>query len=103
MTTTPKHDAPSGFDGLLLVDKPAGMTSFDVVARVRRALRIKRVGHTGTLDPLATGLMGILVGRATRLSPYIRPQINVTKPDSGSVWSVTLTIAKARSRRTLQK
>ena len=71
MTTTPKHDAPSGFDGLLLVDKPAGMTSFDVVARVRRALRIKRVGHTGTLDPLATGLMGILVGRATRLSPYI--------------------------------
>ncbi|MGC6417225.1 MAG: tRNA pseudouridine(55) synthase TruB [Bradymonadia bacterium] len=71
MTTTPKHHATPGFDGLLLIDKPAGMTSFDVVARVRRALRIKRVGHTGTLDPLATGLMGVLVGRATRLSPYI--------------------------------
>ena len=57
--------------GLLLVDKPAGMTSHDVVAVVRRATRSKRVGHTGTLDPFATGLLVILVGRGTRLIPYI--------------------------------
>ncbi len=58
-------------DGLLLVDKPAGMTSHDVVNRARRALRTKRVGHAGTLDPFATGLLVLLVGRATRLLPYV--------------------------------
>lgn len=57
--------------GLLLVDKPAGMTSHDVVARVRKILRQKRVGHTGTLDPLATGLMIIVLGEATKLSDYL--------------------------------
>jgi len=57
--------------GLLLVDKPAGITSHDVVARVRRATGSKRVGHTGTLDPFATGLLVSLVGRGTRLMPYI--------------------------------
>jgi len=57
--------------GLLLVDKPAGMTSHDVVAIVRRAAQAKRVGHTGTLDPFATGLLVVLVGRGTRLIPYI--------------------------------
>jgi tRNA pseudouridine55 synthase len=54
-------------DGILLVDKPAGMTSHDVVSRVRRALGVKKVGHAGTLDPLATGLLVIMVGSATRL------------------------------------
>lgn len=58
-------------DGLLLVDKPAGMTSHDVVSRARRALRTKRIGHAGTLDPFATGLLVLLVGRATRLLPYV--------------------------------
>lgn len=58
-------------DGLLLVDKPAGPTSHDVVSVVRRALRIRRVGHAGTLDPFATGLLVLLIGRATRLLPYI--------------------------------
>ncbi len=58
-------------DGLLLVDKPAGMTSHDVVARVRRTLRTKRVGHAGTLDPFATGLLVCAVGQATRLLPYV--------------------------------
>jgi tRNA pseudouridine55 synthase len=58
-------------DGLLLVDKPAGMTSHDVVDRARRALRTRRIGHGGTLDPFATGLLVLLVGRATRLLPYI--------------------------------
>ena len=58
-------------DGLLLVDKPAGMTSHDVVDRARRVLRTKRIGHAGTLDPFATGLLVLLVGRATRLLPYV--------------------------------
>ena len=53
--------------GLLLVDKPQGVTSFDVVAAVRGALHIKKVGHAGTLDPMATGLLVIAFGRATRL------------------------------------
>ena len=57
--------------GLLLVDKPAGITSHDVVAIVRRAAGARRVGHTGTLDPFATGLLVVLVGRGTRLIPYI--------------------------------
>ena len=56
--------------GLLLIDKPTGMSSFDVVAAVRRAYRTRRVGHTGTLDPRASGLLPILLGRATRLSIY---------------------------------
>ena len=58
-------------DGLLLVDKPAGLTSHDVVDRVRRALAIRRVGHAGTLDPFATGLLILLVNRATRLLPFL--------------------------------
>lgn len=57
-------------EGLLLVDKSAGPTSHDVVDIVRRALRTRRVGHTGTLDPFASGLLLILVGRATRLAEY---------------------------------
>lgn len=59
------------FLGVLLVDKPAGITSHDVVDRVRRKLRMKRVGHAGTLDPAATGLMIVLVGKATKLSQYL--------------------------------
>lgn len=58
-------------DGILIIDKPAGPTSHDAVARVRRALKEKRVGHTGTLDPFATGVLVILVGRATRLAQFL--------------------------------
>ncbi len=58
-------------EGLLLADKPAGRTSHDVVDLARRALHTKRVGHAGTLDPFATGLLVLLVGRATRLAPYL--------------------------------
>ena len=58
-------------DGLLLVDKPAGMTSHDVVALARRTIGVKRIGHAGTLDPFATGLLVLLTGRATRLLPYL--------------------------------
>jgi tRNA pseudouridine55 synthase len=58
-------------DGLLLVDKPAGMTSHDVVLAARRAFGESRIGHAGTLDPFATGLLVLLFGRATRLLPYL--------------------------------
>jgi tRNA pseudouridine55 synthase len=58
-------------EGLVLVDKPGGMTSHDVVDRVRRALGTRKVGHAGTLDPMATGLLVMGVGRATRLLRYL--------------------------------
>ncbi|MCC5806202.1 MAG: tRNA pseudouridine(55) synthase TruB [Opitutales bacterium] len=59
------------YEGVLLIDKPSGITSHDVVDRVRRKLRMKRIGHAGTLDPMATGLVIILVGKATKLSQYL--------------------------------
>ena len=58
-------------DGLLIVDKPAGPTSHDVVSRMRRALREKRIGHTGTLDPAATGVLVLVLGKATRLAKFL--------------------------------
>lgn len=58
---------PSAFSALIAIDKPAGMTSFDVVARVRRAVGEKRVGHAGTLDPAATGVLVVGIGQATKL------------------------------------
>jgi tRNA pseudouridine55 synthase len=58
-------------DGLLVVDKPSGPTSHDVVARMRRALRERRIGHTGTLDPMATGVLLLVVGKATRLAKFL--------------------------------
>jgi len=61
----------TGLSGVLLVDKPAGLTSHDVVSAVRRATGEGRVGHAGTLDPMATGLLVVLVGPATRLEPYL--------------------------------
>ena len=53
--------------GIALIDKPAGWTSFDVVAALRRSLGIKKIGHSGTLDPMATGVLPVFIGRATRL------------------------------------
>ncbi len=58
-------------DGLLVIDKPEGITSHDVVARLRKVLNTKKIGHTGTLDPFATGVMVIVVGRATRLAQFL--------------------------------
>ncbi|HEX9986523.1 MAG TPA: tRNA pseudouridine(55) synthase TruB [Thermoanaerobaculia bacterium] len=58
-------------DGVVLVDKKTGITSHDVVEKFRRRSRIKKVGHTGTLDPLATGLLVLCVGKATRLQAYL--------------------------------
>jgi tRNA pseudouridine55 synthase len=57
--------------GILVVDKAAGVTSFDAVALARRALGVRRVGHAGTLDPPATGVLPLLVGEATKLTPYL--------------------------------
>lgn len=58
-------------DGILIIDKPEGLTSHDVIARVRRTIRERRVGHTGTLDPFATGVLIVLVSRATRLAQFL--------------------------------
>ena len=58
-------------NGVLIIDKSAGPTSHDVVASVRRVLRMKKVGHTGTLDPAATGVLPIVLGKATKLSRYL--------------------------------
>jgi tRNA pseudouridine55 synthase len=57
-------------DGVLIVDKPSGWTSHDVVAKIRNITKIKKVGHTGTLDPFATGVLALTLGRATRLTNY---------------------------------
>jgi tRNA pseudouridine55 synthase len=58
-------------DGFVLVDKPKGITSFDVIRHLRRLLKIRKMGHMGTLDPNATGLLPICIGRATRLSRFL--------------------------------
>lgn len=57
-------------NGILIIDKPDGLTSHDVVARLRRILKTKKIGHTGTLDPFATGVLVMLVGKATRLARF---------------------------------
>jgi tRNA pseudouridine55 synthase len=63
-------DAQAGISGVLIIDKPAGITSHDVVARVRRILGIRQVGHFGTLDPFATGVLPVSVGKATRFAQF---------------------------------
>lgn len=69
-------------EGVLLVDKPGEHTSHDVVARLRRKLNMKRIGHAGTLDPMATGLMILLIGKATRISQYL---ISLDKEYEGTI------------------
>src|SRR5437870_10018108 len=61
-------------DGILLIDKPSGITSHKVIEIIRRKLGIKKVGHAGTLDPLATGLLVIMLGKATKLSNQLISQ-----------------------------
>ena len=70
------------FEGILLVDKPKGITSHDVVDRLRRKLKMKRIGHAGTLDPMATGLLVMLIGKATKASQYL---ISLDKTYEGTV------------------
>ncbi len=61
----------TALEGILLIDKPLHCTSHDVVGRLRRKLQLKQIGHAGTLDPMASGLLVILVGRATKVSQYL--------------------------------
>ena len=61
----------TGFEGILLVDKPSGITSHNIVDRLRKKLNMKKIGHAGTLDPLATGLMIMLIGKATKVSQFL--------------------------------
>lgn len=74
-------------DGIIVVDKAGGMTSHDVVARVRRIARTRRVGHGGTLDPMATGVLIIGIGRATRLLTYVI--------GAGKVYAATIRLGQA--------
>src|SRR5204863_9316120 len=69
---TPDPPPQALMDGFLNIDKPAGPTSHDVVARVRRIARQRRVGHAGTLDPAATGVLVVALGGATRLIEYVQ-------------------------------
>ncbi len=64
----------SGTHGLLIAEKGPGVTSFQVVAHLRRVLRVPKVGHGGTLDPMATGVLPILLGEATKLTPYLQAE-----------------------------
>jgi tRNA pseudouridine55 synthase len=73
---------PKEMEGVLLVDKPRDHTSHDVVARLRGKLKMRRIGHAGTLDPMATGLLIILVGKATRVSQYL---ISLDKEYEGTI------------------
>lgn len=77
----------SSVDGLIVVDKPGGMTSHDVVARARRALSTRKIGHGGTLDPMATGVLVLGVGRATRLLTYV--------VGTGKVYRATIRLGQA--------
>src|ERR1700691_1087022 len=65
-----RKSRPASFDGALVIDKPRGKTSHDVVESVRRLLGFRQVGHLGTLDPLATGVLVLLLGRATRFAQF---------------------------------
>lgn len=71
MSSPPPSERPTAPDGVIVIDKPRGPTSHDVVARVRRALKTRHVGHAGTLDPMATGVLVVAVGEATKLVPWL--------------------------------
>ena len=70
-TPRPQDPRPQALDGVLVVDKTEGPTSHDVVKLARRALGVSRIGHTGTLDPMATGVLPLVIGRATRLAQFL--------------------------------
>ena len=101
LNTTPNYTTEP--DGILLVDKPAGMTSHDVVWRVRKLFGTKKVGHTGTLDPMATGVLVVLIGRAAKACEYVSHDEKVYEAtlrlglttDTEDVTGTTLTTADA--------
>lgn len=68
MTAAVSHSSSQDLDGVLVLDKPAGMTSFEVVQAVRQRLHVRKAGHTGTLDPMATGVLPICIGEATKIA-----------------------------------
>jgi tRNA pseudouridine55 synthase len=86
-------------DGVLLVDKAAGMTSHDVVALVRRRLQIKKVGHCGTLDPIATGLLLLTLGRGTKIQDLLMAE---DKEYSGTIMLGVTTSSQDRQGEVLQ-
>jgi tRNA pseudouridine55 synthase len=69
-------------DGIILIDKPQGATSHDVVAEARKILNFKKIGHFGTLDPLATGLLVLAAGKATRLFPFFEKIRRHSSPEA---------------------
>jgi tRNA pseudouridine55 synthase len=85
-------------DGILIANKPGGMTSHDVVDRFRSILREKRIGHTGTLDPDATGVLVLAVGRATRLIPFL--PLDEKEYEAGIALGVSTDTYDASGRRT---
>ncbi|MDQ2659712.1 MAG: tRNA pseudouridine(55) synthase TruB [Verrucomicrobiota bacterium] len=87
-------------DGVLLVDKAAGMTSHDVVALVRRRLQIKKVGHCGTLDPIATGLLLLTLGRGTKIQDLLMSE---DKAYAGTLTLGITTDTQDRAGRTLEE
>ena len=94
--------------GFLNINKPAGMTSHDVVARLRRALGLRKLGHAGTLDPLATGVLVLCVGRATRLSEYVmrgdKRYLAVVRPGvSTDTWDAEGEVLDRRDASGLQR
>ena len=113
-TRTPRTMTKPDDSGLLVIDKPQGVTSHDVVAAVRGALRMKRVGHAGTLDPMATGVLVVGFGNATRLLNYIVDhdktylatirlgQRTTTDDADGELLQMERTVAEFPSRRTVE-
>src|SRR3954465_7217641 len=95
-------------DGLLLIDKPTGLTSHKIVEIIRKKLKIKKVGHAGTLDPLATGLLVIMLGQSTKLSNSLISQFKTyqvemelfIETDSGDI---TGKIIKEEEKHNLEK
>src|ERR1700758_2407653 len=87
-------------DGVLLVDKAEGMTSHDVVALIRRKLEIKKVGHCGTLDPIATGLLLLTLGRGTKIQDLLMSE---DKEYSGTLTLGLTTSTQDREGETIQE
>src|SRR5690349_5034643 len=95
-------------DGILLIDKPSGITSHKVIEIIRKRLNIKKVGHAGTLDPLATGLLIIMLGQATKLSNQLISQFKTyevemklfVETDTGDI---TGKVVKSEKIQTLEK
>jgi tRNA pseudouridine55 synthase len=111
----PEAESGEGPDGLLLIDKPAGLTSHDVVLIARRAYGQRSIGHLGTLDPFATGLLALLLGKSTRLGNFLDVEPKVyeatigfgsetdTDDSTGAVTGSAALPASDRVRRAIQE